>query len=166
MYSNVFISLGSNIGDRLFYINSAMKQIAKIDSVKIIGKSCVMETDPVGVTGQDKYLNQIFLIETDIAPQGLLCNFKSIEQKLGRVKREHWAEREIDIDIISYSDIILEESGLFIPHRQILNRFFILNGCVQIMPDYIVLPFKKTVRELYENLDDSVKAQKVRVFTS
>ena len=61
-HTNIFISLGSNIGDRLFYINSAVKQIEKIDSVKIIAKSFVMETSPVGVAGQDKYLNQVFLI--------------------------------------------------------------------------------------------------------
>ena len=166
MPSKVFIALGSNVGDRLCYMHSAIQEISKINSVKIIGQSRIMETEPIGVIGQSSYLNQIILIETAIGPKELLLLFKGIEKKLGRIKREHWAEREIDIDIILYNDQVLETPELCVPHKQILNRLFVLEGCTQIMPDYLAPSFKKTVYELYETLDNTVKAQKLKFFTS
>lgn len=166
MPSKVFISLGSNVGDSLSYLSLAVFGIEQVHSTKVLGKSYVMKTEPVGVTGQPDYLNQVLLIETELAPYDLLVCLKNIEQNLGRVKRARWAEREIDIDIIAYSDQMVDSQDLCIPHKQLLNRLFILMGCVQLMPEYIVLPFKKTVSELFENLDDTVKSQKISPFTS
>ena len=98
--------------------------------------------------------------------QTLLKEFKKIEILLGRVVRQRWAEREIDIDIILYGDLVTNDDVLTIPHKEILNRLFILKSCVELMPDFFVKTYGKTVIELYESLDDSVKQQELRVFTS
>jgi len=162
----VFVALGSNIDDRLKYINSAITNISLLEGISVLKKSSLLETAPVGVSGQKDYLNQVLLLRTSIEPFSLLREFKKIEVLLGRVTRERWAEREIDIDIILYGDLVINDAVLTIPHKETLNRLFILRSCVELMPDLFVKPYQKTLLELYESLDDSVKQQELKVFTS
>ncbi|HOW16745.1 MAG TPA: 2-amino-4-hydroxy-6-hydroxymethyldihydropteridine diphosphokinase [bacterium] len=162
----VFVALGSNIDDRLKYINSAIASISLLEGISVLKKSSLLETAPVGVSGQKDYLNQVLLLKTSIEPFSLLRKFKNIEVLLGRVARERWAEREIDIDIILHGDFILNDEVLTIPHKEILNRLFILKACVELKPDFFVKAYGKTLVKLYESLDDSVKQQELKVFTS
>jgi 2-amino-4-hydroxy-6-hydroxymethyldihydropteridine diphosphokinase len=162
----VFVALGSNIYDRLKYINSAIANMSLLKGVSILKRSSLLETAPVGVSGQKDYLNQVLLLKTSVEPFSLLKEFKKIEILLGRVVRQRWSEREIDIDIILYGDLVINDDVLTIPHKEILNRLFILKSCVELMPDFFVKTYGKTVIELYESLDDSVKQQELRIFTS
>jgi 2-amino-4-hydroxy-6-hydroxymethyldihydropteridine diphosphokinase len=135
MFKKVLLSLGSNIGDRLLYINKALDEFGMIKDLKILSKSSLMETSPVGVSGQQNYLNAVILVETKIAPLQLLREIKTIEQRLGRKLRSRWAEREIDIDILTYEGVTLERPELSIPHKELPNRLFALKGCAELVPE-------------------------------
>jgi 2-amino-4-hydroxy-6-hydroxymethyldihydropteridine diphosphokinase len=94
-----------------------------------------METSPVGVTGQSNYLNVVILIETNIPPLKLLTELKEVEKQLGRKPRARWAEREIDIDILTYEGVTLESPELCIPHKELANRLFALKGASELVPE-------------------------------
>ena len=158
----VFISLGSNIGDRARRIENAIDMILLLKDTKLMSTSSLMETSPVGVDGQDEYLNQIITIGTLIQPLELLKEFMNIERKLGRKPRPRWAQREIDIDIIIYEGVKLNTASLVIPHKELINRLFVLKGCMELDPDYVVEGLGKTVKELYFNNIDRLSSQKMR----
>ncbi len=94
-----------------------------------------METSPVGVKGQNNYLNAVLLAQTDIAPLELLKELKKIERELGRKDRSRWAEREIDIDILIYDGVQMKTTELTLPHKELLNRLFVLKGCAELVPE-------------------------------
>ena len=161
--SKVFISVGSNLGDRSSYISLSINELKAHPSIKDIKKSSLMETEPVGVKDQQYYINQILIVSTTLMPKDLLYILKSIEQRLGRVKRAPWAEREIDLDIIAYDDQSVITDELSVPHRELMNRAFILKGCTELMPSYVVPLYEKTVLTLYNELKAEVSSQKIRV---
>ena len=130
----VFIGLGSNLGNREKNISKAKNSL--IDSgIKILKESSILETDPVIVLDQPKFLNQIIVIETDISPLELLENLKSIEISIGRKKTTPKGPRIIDIDILLYNNHIIDEYKLRIPHPEIKNRKFILDHLAELEPD-------------------------------
>jgi 2-amino-4-hydroxy-6-hydroxymethyldihydropteridine diphosphokinase len=131
----VLLSLGSNIGDRLSYLKKAGNELEKLDGFRILFWSSIMETSPVGVKGQDNYLNAVLLAETSIPPLQLLKEFKAIETRLGRKDRPRWAEREIDIDILTYEGVKMETDELTLPHKELTNRLFALKGCAELVPE-------------------------------
>ena len=135
MFKKVLLSLGSNIDDRLSYIKKAIDELGKVKDLKILSKSSLMETNPIGVTGQRNYLNAVILVETKIEPLQLLSEIKLIEQKLGRKQRTRWAEREIDIDILTYEGVNLDTPELCIPHKELPNRLFVLKGGAELVPE-------------------------------
>ncbi|MBN1113798.1 MAG: 2-amino-4-hydroxy-6-hydroxymethyldihydropteridine diphosphokinase, partial [Oligoflexia bacterium] len=124
-----FLSLGSNMGDREYFLEQARNELESLEMLKITGKSPVMETSPVGFEGQAFYLNQVLLAETSIEPAALLAQAKDIEKKIGRIDRSRWAEREIDIDIILYEGVLISTPELTIPHKELASRLFLLEGC-------------------------------------
>jgi len=135
MFKKVLLSLGSNIGDRLLYIKKAIDELSIIKDLKILSRSSLMETSPVGITGQRNYLNVVLLVETSIPPLRLLKSLKAIEKRLGRQNRTRWAEREIDIDILTYEGVTLKTPELCLPHKELQNRLFALKGCAELVPE-------------------------------
>ena len=133
MFKKVLLSLGSNIGDRLSYITKAIDELNAIKNLRVLSKSSLMETSPIGVIGQQNYLNAVLLVETTIEPLHLLVEIKAIEKKLGRKPRARWAEREIDIDILTYEGVTLETTELCLPHKELQNRLFALKGAAELV---------------------------------
>jgi dihydroneopterin aldolase / 2-amino-4-hydroxy-6-hydroxymethyldihydropteridine diphosphokinase len=160
------ISLGSNVGDKELYIGTAVQEIACIDGVEILASSSLMSTEPVGVSDQEEYLNQILLINTIIGPAQLLRMFKDIEKKIGRIARGYWGPREIDIDIATYEGVVLQEPGLIVPHPQFFNRNFMMMGAMELFPDYVVDGTNKTIAEIYNEIKDTISSQKVKKISS
>lgn len=156
-----FISLGSNIGDKSNHIRSALELVCSLKDTALISSSRIMETSPVGVSDQDNYLNQVALLSTKLRPSQLLKEFKLIEAKLGRKQRARWSEREIDVDIVLYEGVLINDSDLIIPHKELFNRLFLLKGCVELDPDYVVEGTGQTLKELYFNNIDKLKGQTV-----
>lgn len=149
----VYLSLGSNVGDKVFYLREACALITK-NVGKIEQKSSVYATQGWGVsTEQPVYLNQVIEISTNLAPQELLHATQNIEKILGREKNENWAARCIDIDILCYGNqIILQPSHLIVPHIRWHRRLFVLDPLCEIAPEFVHPIFLKTVKELNSEL--------------
>lgn len=126
MNHNVFLSLGSNMGDRGKYLIDALIYISHIGNVSIRDISNIYETDPVGYTQQDCFLNMAVKICTDLGPKELLEELQRVEKLLKRERITRWGPRTIDIDILLYDDIRFSSPQLTIPHPRMFERAFVL----------------------------------------
>ena len=132
MKNKVYLSLGSNIGNRQEYIESAIELVGKREGIKILKKSGLYETSPVGYVEQDLFLNVVIKIETDFSAREILKIINKIENELDRKREIRWGPRTIDIDILIFSDKKINETDLIIPHKEILNRLFVLVPLIEI----------------------------------
>ena len=118
----VYVALGSNLGDRAATLEKARTAIGKLPLTTIIAISKVEETDPIGPAGQDKYLNQMMLVETSLDPSRFLAQLHRIENENGRVRKERWGPRTLDLDIVRFGTRRLRDSELVLPHPEFPNR--------------------------------------------
>ena len=132
MKNKVYLSLGSNIGNRQEYIKSAIELVGKTEGIKILKKSGLYETSPVGYVEQDLFLNAVIKIETDFSEREILKIINKIENELDRKREIRWGPRTIDIDILIFSDKKINETDLIIPHKEMLNRLFVLVPLIEI----------------------------------
>jgi 2-amino-4-hydroxy-6-hydroxymethyldihydropteridine diphosphokinase len=132
--TEVVVALGSNLGDRLAALQSAVAALAAVPGVEVVAVSSVYETDPVGGPPQPDYLNACVLLSTSLPPAELLAEAQSIETSLGRVRRERWGARTIDIDIVDYSGVVQDSAELTLPHPRALSRPFVLLPWAEVAP--------------------------------
>ena len=132
MKNKVYLSLGSNIGNRQKYIESAIELIVKTEGIEILKKSELYETSPVGYVEQNLFLNTVIKIETDFSARKILKIINKIENELDRKREIRWGPRTIDIDILIFSDKKINETDLIIPHKEMLNRLFVLVPLIEI----------------------------------
>lgn len=128
----VYLSLGSNVGDRLQSLRAAGDMLRATKEITVIRESRVYETAPVGEADQDPFLNMAVEIGTSLAPLTLLDRTQAIERELGRVPTRRWGPRIIDIDIVLWEQLTLENDRLTIPHREFRNRAFVLVPLAEI----------------------------------
>ncbi|MBC1623512.1 2-amino-4-hydroxy-6-hydroxymethyldihydropteridine diphosphokinase [Listeria welshimeri] len=133
--AKAFLSIGTNIGERLDNLNNALKGIADSDKNKITKVSSVYETDAVGYEDQAAFLNIVAEIETDFAPVELLDFCLALELELGRVRLFKWGPRLIDIDILLYEDVKIDTEKLKIPHPHMKERAFVMIPLLEISPE-------------------------------
>ena len=124
--------MGSNIGNRQEYIESAIELVGKREGIKILKKSGLYETSPIGYVEQDLFLNAVIKIETDFSEREILKIINKIENELDRKREIRWGPRTIDIDILIFSDKKINETDLIIPHKEMLNRLFVLVPLIEI----------------------------------
>ena len=120
----VYLALGSNLGDRELNLAFARKELGLLPASQILAKSAVEETAPLGGREQPAYLNQMLLLETVLPPRVLLDACRAIEDAAGRVRRERWESRTLDIDIVRYGDLTVNEPDLTLPHPGLKDRDF------------------------------------------
>jgi len=137
MKNVVFLGLGSNIEDRFEYINRAVLLFDEAKNCAIEKYSSVYESKPFGKSDQNNFLNAVIKIKTDLSVEDLLIFVKENEKKLGRIRREKWDSREIDIDILFYNDLIFSSEELIIPHPSIQQRDFVLIPLCEIESELI-----------------------------
>ena len=130
-----YIALGSNLGDRLGQMQSALKALAADDRLKVLQISPVYENRAVGMGKANDFLNAMVGVETSMAPFALLDYCLEVESQLGRVRTGQWAPRSIDLDIIAYGDEIIEHERLQVPHPRIAERDFVLHPLCAIAPN-------------------------------
>jgi 2-amino-4-hydroxy-6-hydroxymethyldihydropteridine diphosphokinase len=130
----VYLALGSNLGDRLHYIQKAVEGL-KAEGLNVLKLSTVIETDPFDAPAQGRFLNAVLKAQTHHSPEELILITQSIEQKLGRAKNFFRGPRVIDIDILLYDDIKLTTSKLLIPHARMLERPFVMGPLEEIDPE-------------------------------
>ncbi|HBX52746.1 MAG: 2-amino-4-hydroxy-6-hydroxymethyldihydropteridine diphosphokinase [Bacteroidetes bacterium RIFOXYA12_FULL_35_11] len=144
----VFLLLGSNIGDRKKTLETACNAI-NTEAGEILKMSAIYETEPWGYQSELKYLNQVIQINTNLSPIELLQKIHKIEEDMGRIRKAGaYSDRTIDIDILFYDDIIISDKELQIPHPRLHERKFTLIPLYEIAPDFIHPVFKKRIEEL------------------
>lgn len=152
--TEIFLGLGTNLGDREENLIRCLGALGAVENLKLVRISSIYETEPVGVTDQPDFLNMVVEIDTSLSPIELLLSVKKIEKELGRKKTYRWGPRLIDIDILAYKDLILEEKELFIPHQRLAERLFVLIPLREITPFFRHPKTKEPVKELICNCSD------------
>jgi 2-amino-4-hydroxy-6-hydroxymethyldihydropteridine diphosphokinase len=161
MGHTAYIGIGSNVGDKLHHCERAISEILKIDRHKLLAKSSLFKTQPIGYTSQDWFVNGVIKIETDLEAPQLLQTLKDIESQLGRAETFRWGPRTIDLDILFFDDIEIHTKELQIPHPLIQDRQFVLIPMAEIDRNLIHPVFKKTVRELLDNFKEDQGVEKL-----
>ena len=119
-----YIALGSNLGDRHAQMQFARDRIAGLPGTRILAASDIEETAPIGPIAQGPYLNQMLAVETSLAPRELLNGLQEIEREAGRVRRERWGPRTLDLDIVLFEAQTVDDPDLRIPHPELPGRDF------------------------------------------
>jgi 2-amino-4-hydroxy-6-hydroxymethyldihydropteridine diphosphokinase len=141
----VYLSLGSNLGNRQANLDQALKMIS--ERMRLGKVSSIYDTEPVGLVNQPRFLNLACEVFTRLSPEGLLALLKGIEQKMGRYSRSG-EPRIIDIDIVLFGDQVVNTPNLVIPHPKMHERAFVLIPLAEIAPDFVHPVLKKKIKEL------------------
>lgn len=152
--SRAYIGMGSNIGDRMEYLRAGLKALlAAAPELIVVGTSSVYESEPVGMTDQDDFYNAAVAVETTLSPHELLRLLHEIEVDNGRQRLTRWGPRTLDLDILLFSDVAMDDPDLTIPHPRMADRRFALEPIVEIDPG-AELPDGRSVSGLLEALGD------------
>lgn len=156
-----YLGLGSNIGDRQANIIEAIKRLNAIPGIVIVNRSSIYETEPIGYKDQGWFINAVIGAKTSLSPRNLLDVCLRIEGEMGRIRRTEKGPREIDIDILLYGDLAVDEAGLKIPHPFMHVRRFVLVPLLEIAPDLCHPILKKSVKALLMDLGDTGRVDKL-----
>lgn len=148
------IGIGSNLGDRNAHVEAAFARLGAMRHSRLVARSSVIETDPVGPEGQQQYLNAAAVVVTRLEPRQLLDAMLDIERERGRdrSREERWGPRTLDLDLLLYGDRIIDEPGLRVPHPRLAERDFVLRPLAEIAPEMVEPVTRKTIRELLDRL--------------
>ncbi|HUF60025.1 MAG TPA: 2-amino-4-hydroxy-6-hydroxymethyldihydropteridine diphosphokinase [Actinomycetota bacterium] len=147
-----FLGLGSNLGDRLANLQAAIEAMQTEPGLRVTVSSRVWETTPVGGPPQPDYLNAVIRVETDLSARDLLDVARRVEARLGRVRKERWGARTLDVDILLFDEERIDETDLVVPHPRMAERAFVLLPLLELEPDPV--------------LPDGTRLKDVRVDTS
>ncbi|MBI2299092.1 MAG: 2-amino-4-hydroxy-6-hydroxymethyldihydropteridine diphosphokinase [Armatimonadetes bacterium] len=147
------LGLGSNLGDRLATLRSAVSGLAEVAGVDVTGCSSVYASPPMGPVAQGEFLNAAVAVETELAPRELLSACLAVEAAHGRERRERWGPRTLDIDVLWMEGVRLAEAGLSIPHPGLAERAFVLRPLAELAPE-LRLPDGRTAAAAVEELVD------------
>jgi len=157
MGKTVYLSLGSNLGDRERNLEQAVEMLAAA-GVRVLRRSGVYETEPQDVREQPSFLNMVLQAETDVLPKQLLARLQKIERQLGRKRIKPRGPRTIDVDILLYGDSVIESEELVVPHPRLQDRRFVLEPLAELAPELRHPVTRRSVREMLP----ATSAQRVR----
>jgi 2-amino-4-hydroxy-6-hydroxymethyldihydropteridine diphosphokinase len=160
----IFIGVGANLGDRREAIIDALNRFAT-QELNVLGKSSLYETSPYGRIDQNNFLNAVVLCETELDPHEVHRRLKHIEREMGRLKRERWGPREIDLDLLLYGDLVMNEKNLIVPHPDLANRPFVLVPLDELEPSIVHPVLSKKPGELLDDLRASHKHREGEVLS-
>ena len=159
-----FIALGSNLGDRHAHIRAAVEALARLPGTDVVRVSTIIETEPVGPAGQERYLNGVAQIRTSLGPRDLLSHLLRMELERGRDRASspRWGSRTLDLDLLLFGDRVIDEPGLSVPHPRLRERLFVLEPLAEIAPELALPPDGKRVREALDLLRRGTAGASVR----
>lgn len=146
--SRAFVAIGSNLGDRLANCIEAARGLADLEGSADIKLSCAYETEPVGMRDQPDFINMVAQLDWRLAARELLEACLAIESRMGRVRRERFGPRVIDLDVLLVDQQVVEEERLTLPHARLHERRFVLEPLCELAPDVLHPLLKKSVAEL------------------
>ena len=154
-----YLCLGSNIGDKVGYLQQAVKLLTESEKVTVVRTSALYETEPWGNKDLDWFVNGVIEVKTKLTPHELLDLCKKTERQMGRTNQttDKYEARIIDIDILFYGDLTIDEPDLQIPHKHLHERAFAIVPLLELIPDYEHPKYKKSLLQLHadlETLDD------------
>ncbi len=161
MHKIVYLSLGSNLGDRAGNLQTAIAQLAGLGKVEAV--SSFYETEPVELTAQPWFLNCAIKLDTEKMPRQLIAGILALERGMGRQRKQKNGPRMIDIDILLFGSSILELPSLTVPHPKMHERRFVLEPLAEIAPEARHPVFRRTVQELRDALPTGQAVRKVAV---
>ena len=150
--TNAFVGIGSNLGDREDTLRRAVELLAAEEGIEVVAVSQLRETEPVGPVEQGLFLNGAVLVTTRLPPRELLERLLAVEQRLGRVRKERFGPRTIDLDLLVYGEQVIDEPGLTIPHPRLHERRFALDPLADLAPD-LVIPGRGSISALLAKLE-------------
>ncbi len=159
----VYLGLGSNLGDREAALRVAIHAL-DAGGVRVLRRSSVYETDPIGLRDQPRFLNLVLEAETALSPDDLLALIQRIEASLGRTREVRWGPRTVDIDILLFGDAVIATPRLTVPHQEMRGRRFVLEPLAELRPD-LKLPGGPTVTDALAALGSDQPARRVGVLT-
>lgn len=151
--SDALIGLGGNVGDARATLDEAARRFCDGTEVKLLARSADYRTPPWGVLDQPDFVNLCLCVATDLLPHELLARALAVEAGLGRNRavERRWGPRIVDIDLLAYDDLVLDEPGLVLPHPRLAERAFVLVPLMEIAPDWRI--GAETVRTLAGRID-------------
>jgi 2-amino-4-hydroxy-6-hydroxymethyldihydropteridine diphosphokinase len=161
----IYIGLGSNVGDRLANIRKAV-ELMKKEEIEVVNESSIYETEPMGYREQGWFLNSVVQGRTELSPERLWETLEKIEKSIGREKEIKWGPRIIDLDILFYGNKILNDKQLQIPHSELHKRKFVLVPLKEIAPELVHPVLNKTISELLRDLKDNSQVKLLERFDS
>ena len=132
-----YLALGSNLGDRAAYLQLALDELARNEDIDVVTVSGVYATGPVGGPEQGEYLNAVVAIDTRLAPHDLLRAALAIEQQAHRVRTVRWGPRTLDVDVLLYDDVRIDDADLTVPHPRMWERDFVLVPLRDVAPELV-----------------------------
>ncbi len=160
--NTIFLATGSNLGDREAMLREAA-QLIQSHIGKTIATSSIFETAPWGNTDQPDFFNQVLKVESPLKPDAVLEKIFFIEETMGRRRTFKYAPRVIDIDILFFSNKIINEENIKIPHPLLHKRSFVLAPLLEIAPDHIHPVFDQSIRQLAKHCDDLLRVKKLGI---
>lgn len=152
--ARAYLGLGSNLGDRRALLRAAEAHLGATPGVRVLARSSVYESEPVGAADQPWFLNQVLLIETTLDPHALLDAVQQVEAALGRTRAVRWGPRTIDIDVLLYDRTVVVSPRLSLPHPELARRRFVLLPLAELDPR-LRLPDGRAVADLLRALGDA-----------
>jgi 2-amino-4-hydroxy-6-hydroxymethyldihydropteridine diphosphokinase len=143
-----YVALGSNLGDRRALLETARREMQSLPNTRLVAFSSIIETDPLGPSGPNRFLNAAAALDTALDPRSLLGHLLAIEARAGRRRAERWAPRTLDLDLLMHGDQVIKEPGLIVPHPEMLRRRFVLQPLAEIAPDAVHPTTGGTIAEL------------------
>ncbi|WP_449245678.1 2-amino-4-hydroxy-6-hydroxymethyldihydropteridine diphosphokinase [Desulfobacca acetoxidans] len=156
-WSLAYIGLGANLGDPAAQLDEARRRLAQIDGIEITRVSSYYTTPPVGVLDQPWFVNAVVEIRTRLAPLALLDVLQEIENAMGRIRKERWGPRLVDLDLLLYNTMIIQSPRLVIPHPEMHRRGFVLLPLAEIAPQTRHPVLHKTAATLLAELEPQAK---------
>jgi 2-amino-4-hydroxy-6-hydroxymethyldihydropteridine diphosphokinase len=153
--NRAYLLMGGNMGDRLLQLKLAKEQVSSVIG-KVVKASSIYETAAWGITDQPSFLNQVVLVETNLDPRALITTILQIEQLLGRERQEKMGPRTIDIDILLYNNVVVNETDLVIPHPRMASRKFALLPLAEIAGDVLHPVEQVDMKQLLEQCTDTL----------
>jgi 2-amino-4-hydroxy-6-hydroxymethyldihydropteridine diphosphokinase len=148
-----YIGLGANVGERRRQLAEALARLTATEEVEVVKVSSCYLNPPLGPPDQPWFLNAVAQVRTRLTPEELLRVLHRVEQDLGRVRRERWGPRLIDLDLLLYNGVIISGPDLWLPHPEMHRRSFVLAPLAEIAPQAWHPALEKTVAELLAELD-------------